>query len=262
MKVKHIFCDLDGTLLQEYCKLNSDDLTSIKEAEKEGIKVSIATGRLDYEIKKINNRVKINGYRISQNGAVVHNHDNQLIHMKSLTEEEIKQIVTKLSHLKVLVFFESRDAYYCIEKLKIIEDFEKSQDLLTYIERPNILNELHELEISSISIWAEKHENKNVQKSLEKMLPEHLTTYISSDYTLDITNVENSKGNAIRRICKHDDLDINEIAVIGDSYNDISMFNVTKHSYVIDKASNSVRKHANHTVKSVSEAIKHILENN
>ena len=50
-------------------------------------------------------------------------------------------------------------------------------------------------------------------------------------------------------------LENHEIATIGDSPNDINMLDGIQYSFVMKNSSDSVKKHANYIVSSVSEAI-------
>ena len=84
--------------------------------------------------------------------------------------------------------------------------------------------------------------------------------YISSDYTLDITYKDNSKGNAILQIMDKENLNAEDIIVIGDSYNDVSMFRLTNHSFVMEEAEEEVKTYAKHVVSSVKEAITKLVK--
>ena len=64
-----------------------------------------------------------------------------------------------------------------------------------------------------------------------------------------------SKGSALRRLMEHLQIEANEVACIGDSFNDISMFEVTPHSFTLHHAHPYVKEKANHIVRSVEEAI-------
>ncbi len=64
-----------------------------------------------------------------------------------------------------------------------------------------------------------------------------------------------SKGSALRRLMEHLQIEANEVACIGDSFNDISMFEVTPHSFTLHHAHPYVKERANHIVRSVEEAI-------
>lgn len=257
--IKHIFCDLDGTLLKDFRSFDPEDIKALQKAQAEGIKISIATGRLDYEIRNIMERYHFNGFRISQNGAVVFDENDNLIYEKSLAYEDVLLILQALKNEPVIVFFQTIDHYYVEKKLPIIADFEKSQDLITYIENPTIIDELHKHKIITISTWQEDNMNIEIKKRLDGKLPKHIECYISSKYTMDITCKDNSKGNAIRQIIKKHNLNIEEIAVIGDSHNDLSMFQLTNNSYVMSDADHLVKSSAKWEVRSVKAAVDHIL---
>lgn len=53
-----------------------------------------------------------------------------------------------------------------------------------------------------------------------------------------------------------------EIAVIGDSQNDIEMLKMTPHSYAMSSADHDVKQAAQHVVDHVFEAINHLEANN
>jgi Cof subfamily protein (haloacid dehalogenase superfamily) len=258
--IKHIFCDLDGTLLQDFSKIDENDIKALQLAQSKGVKISIATGRLDYEIKYIMAQYNLHGYRVSQNGGVVFNDQDDLIHEVSLTLEELQIILNVIKNFNVIVFFQTANEYLVEKKLQIVKDFEKTQSFITYVEKPNIYQELDQHDIISISLWAEKNENLAIKPYLDQVLPSHLESYVSSIYTLDITNKMNSKGNAIGKLCQINGISHDEIAVIGDSQNDISMFKLTKNSFVMDSARIEVKQEANHIVKQVKDAVNLILD--
>ena len=161
---KHIFCDLDGTLLKDFKDLDLTDIEKLQQAQSLGCTVSIATGRLDYEVSMIMNKYKFNGYRISQNGALVFNQNNEVIYKKKLKSELILEIVNALKQFEVIIIFQTDQEYYVEEKLKILEDFERSQEYIRYNENKNILFELDNYEMISISVWAHKGENKKIKE--------------------------------------------------------------------------------------------------
>lgn len=258
--IKHIFCDLDGTLLKDFRKIEEDDILALQLAERKGLKVSIATGRLDYEIKLIMEKYNFSGYRISQNGAVVFDDKSNLIYEESLCTKDTLLILEAIKGENVLVFFQTPDSYIVEKKIPIIEEFEKSQDFIRYIENTNILNELNSHDIVTISLWAEKDYNIKLKEKLNHILPNNISSIVSSVYTLDITCSINSKGNAIKHLIEKMNININEIAVIGDSYNDISMFDLTNFSFVMKDSSDDIKKHAKEQINSVNEAVFRLIK--
>jgi Cof subfamily protein (haloacid dehalogenase superfamily) len=257
--MKYIFCDLDGTLIHNFHKIDKSDMEALQLAQEKGIKVSIATGRLDYEVREIMKEYGLNGYRISQNGGVVFSEENRIIHKITLATEDIHLILSTLQGYNLLIFIETENEYIIPKRVPIIEAFEKNQSYLTYVEKPDIFDTLDKHDIVTVSIWAEKDENLEIVKHLNEQLPDHIASYVSSSYTIDITSAKNSKGNAIKHLCDLNGIDLSDIAVIGDSYNDISMFELTQNCYVMSHADEVVKSKARNTTASVKEAVLAIL---
>jgi|SRR5690554_4763475 len=256
---KHIFCDLDGTLLINFKEILDEDIEALLKAQKNGYTISIATGRLDYEIKMLMQKYGFHGYRISQNGAIVFDDNDELIYEKTLEEKDVITILEALQGQNIIVFFQTIDSYFIEKKLPIVKKFEKSQQYIKYIEKPNIMNELNNYHFTAISIWAEENDNINIKMQLDKVLPKHIESYISSKYTIDITSRDNSKGMAISELCKVKGISLDDIVVIGDSQNDISMFNITSNSFVMAQADSFVKSKAKNVVQSVKDVVKILM---
>lgn len=257
---KHIFCDLDGTLLMDFRFVSEEDMEALQNAQNHGFTISIVTGRLDYEIKMLMDKYGFNGFRISQNGAVIFDNDDKLIYESSLETKDVLSILDALKGQIVIIIFQTIDSYFVEKKVSLVEEFENSQPFIKYLEKPNILRELDKYKFVSISLWAEDNKIIKIKNHLDRVLPKHIESYISSKYTIDITNKENSKGNAIKNLCKIKNISFDDIIVIGDSYNDISMFEITNHSFVIEGADEFVKSKANYVVKSVKDMVKMLIK--
>ena len=75
----------------------------------------------------------------------------------------------------------------------------------------------------------------------------------SSNYYCDITSLLISKGKAVQKMCEYLKLKCEEIAVIGDGENDISMFEVTDNSVAMENAMEEVKEKANFVTNSNDE---------
>jgi Cof subfamily protein (haloacid dehalogenase superfamily) len=257
--MKHVFCDLDGTLLQDFHRIDEQDILALKNAYHKGIKISIATGRLDYEIQMIMAKYDFKGYRISQNGGVIVNDLNETLYEKKLTTDGVKMILSALKGFETYIFIQTVNEYIVPKRVKLIEEFEQKQPFLFYTEKSDIFDTLDKYEIITISLWAEENQNLKIKKYLDTVLPNSITSTVSSKFTLDITCANNSKGNAISQICERDHIALNDIVVIGDSYNDISMFELTEHSFVMSHADDYVLSKAKFIVNSVKEVMDIVL---
>ena len=76
--IRHIFCDLDGTLYHN--GISKDDISSIKHIEKKGVKFHIATGRTFIDTNSmIKDCINIDGYYICENGAFIYDKNHKSI---------------------------------------------------------------------------------------------------------------------------------------------------------------------------------------
>ena len=61
-------------------------------------------------------------------------------------------------------------------------------------------------------------------------------------FFLDITCKGTSKGNAIKKLCEYLKIDLKDSVALGDSYNDLSMFEVVGHSVAMGNAPEDIKR--------------------
>ena len=77
------------------------------------------------------------------------------------------------------------------------------------------------------------------------------TAIFLSDSAIEISALNTSKGIGLKKYAEENNIDLDEIAVIGDSGNDISMFEITKNSFAMSHAPKFVKEKANYIVDRV-----------
>ena len=81
-------------------------------------------------------------------------------------------------------------------------------------------------------------------------------------FFLDITWKGTSKGNAIKKLCKFLKIELKDSVAIGDSYNDITMFEVVGHSVAVGNAPEDIKKIVDEVTDSNNEdGVAKFLEN-
>ena len=104
---------------------------------------------------------------------------------------------------------------------------------------------------------------KTISKELNKLIRDKHPN-IESSWSLivnELTANGCSKAEGIEFYRKHLNIDINDVYVVGDSGNDISMFEkYYEHSYVMQHAYPSVKKYAKYTVAKVFKLREFVLE--
>ncbi|MPM33307.1 hypothetical protein SDC9_79880 [bioreactor metagenome] len=86
--------------------------------------------------------------------------------------------------------------------------------------------------------------------------------YLSGPYTLNIVPNHVSKRHGIEHICEKYNINLNEVATMGDSPNDICMLKDIKYSFAMDKSNKDVKESASYIVSSVRDGIEKIKKIN
>jgi Cof subfamily protein (haloacid dehalogenase superfamily) len=261
--IKLIVSDLDGTLLDWKKEISPKDAAAVQKAVNTGIDFCLASGRMDNEIGEILKTLGHKFHRISQNGAFIYTKDDVQLHSKTFTSDLAHQIYekTRLPEFITLVcnfdtnFVEQRNEIVIKLEERMFHPIVEQRDMCESIKNSIITP-------SKITVLGEHEAVVRFQETIKKAFGDEVDTFISEKQCLDIMPKNISKGNALMKLIEHLGLKSEEIACIGDSFNDIPMFRLTPHSFVMSHAHSDVKKEANHVVETVHEAIEMILEKN
>lgn len=258
--IKMIISDLDGTLLSIDNKVHDDDIKAINRAIQNGIDFCLASGRKDIDIQAVAAMIGSKFHRISQNGAFIFSSDNKELHRTAFDPAIARKLYEQIIGENVKTILSTIDKEYVEEKDEIVFKIEKR--LFSPIEEEKELkNKIGKtIHASKIIINGDENTIRQLQKKLVKSYSSELDTFISESKVLDVMPKNISKGNAVKILLKHIGIKPNEIACIGDSYNDIPMFKLTPNSFAMSTAHPDVKKEANFVVDSVREAIEQILQ--
>ena len=91
---KLVAIDLDGTMLNSYGVVSEETKNTIKEIEKQGVEVIIASGRPIDSIKQIAKEIESKNYFIAGNGAIIYDmKKDEIIYEKTLSKEKVLEII-------------------------------------------------------------------------------------------------------------------------------------------------------------------------
>lgn len=255
MKIKRIvFSDLDGTVYGYPNKnINPNVIKSVNDAIKnDDITFILNTGNppLD-KVKKIANELNAS-YIIFSGGSVIYdNKIKEIAHVDEIPLEIVKKVIKLLENniAEVIVF--AKNNYYITNKHP-----NTVSCAIDFFEYDNFLDtkELIDDNVFKIEIYINESTPEKVDNVNKILLENKIDLNVVNLKThLEITPNNINKGTAIKKMCKLLDADINYVMTIGDSYNDASMFEVTKFSYVMDNAIQPVKKLANFYTSSVEQ---------
>lgn len=265
MMIKLIVSDLDGTLLDHARRIHNRDLAAVRTALDEGFELCIASGRMYSEIKIVMREFNNRYHAIGQNGATVNANDAELLASTVFEPEVSSRILqTTRSYDQFVNFIHcTDDSFYLKERTDTTLPYE-ARILTACTVRGDMDAALREDELrcSKLSYLGELEKLIQLKAELNNQFEGKIETFISDKDCLDVMPVNVSKGIGLSLLIKRLGLHPNEVACIGDSFNDLSMFALTEHSYAMSGSHADIRNQASHVINSVADAIDHIISYN
>ncbi len=281
---KMIILDLDGTLLNDYKEVSKENIEMIKRAyEEKGIISVIATGRPLGYAKEVTNLYDcfFTNYIIASNGAIIENTStNEYIHKISFTNEEIASIRKIYLEENADYMMLSTDKQAITETknnesidgmgINLTEKKEKTENIEERIKsNPNIEKLLCIIGADIPTLEKIKEKTKKLEGMETSVISRYL--YKSEENTFESTYIDiNKKGcskkNAILKLAEILKIEQEEIIVMGDGGNDISMFECAGLKIAMENGGDYLKEKADYITATnnesgVAKAIKKFIFN-
>jgi hypothetical protein len=257
--MKYIFSDLDNTLLFSG-EIKNEDLNAIKNWKKQGNKFVIATGRgvnmMDIIFEKYPD---LADYYILNNGALILDKDKNKIEENIMDIDVARSIIADIDIDKFLVAVETENTIYSIG------DFQ--DDICPEVGEKTIQIEVEEINQNNMNIiflnCSPKDKNLNSAIEIYDNLSSKYKDKISifrNKHWIDMIPLNLSKGSGIKKLEKLEKFIECNVFVIGDSLNDISMFEYFENSYTFNYAEEIVKEKSKFVVNGFHEMVDSILD--
>lgn len=260
--IKMFVSDIDGTMMQHGGLIDEQDVIALRNLAAQNVILCFASGRLDNEIAGLMKEIDTDFHRISVNGVFVYTHENKQLLSATFDSSILPELLAMTKEEPYFRYVSDEYNYYIEEKTPFIHELEK-QVTMTSVEEPNLLQKIDDTIFpNKISVGGTKEDLQSLQKKIDEKFNGKVSTFISAEQCLDVMPPNISKGAAISVLLQEFQIKPEEIACIGDSYNDIPMFALTPHSFAMAQADDAVKEHSHHVVDSVKDAVEHVLAYN
>ena len=275
---KLLAIDLDGTLFYPkrirkcICKKNVEFLRKWID---EGNKLVLVTSRSTQFTAKLKDEIQRPVDFINCCSSQIIAND-QFIYDKAMPNEKLKKILGKIEEdYEPIALLMTSENHPCIIKYS-----RKVSRIYTFFYRvwwwfqfsyrePFIVdNDLFENELNNAKIYkimtfiGLRKKKTKISKEINKEFREEFAE-IESSWTAQVNELTPkgcNKGNGVERYCRLMNIDSNDVYVVGDSGNDITMFNMFhEHSYCMKRGHPSARKYAKHIISRVYKLDKLLL---
>ena len=246
--IKLCTIDLDGTLFDKEKNISLANKEAIKEAQKNGCKIVIASGRPIHGVVPVLEKLdlfKSDDYVICYNGAKVFNTKlGDTVYASTISGKTVKELYKESKRLKLN-----------------FHAFRKNEELITDVANPytDVEVRINNIEFKIVDfnqIDDDEEflkcmivgEDSGITKAMQELNPRYYEEYCvvrSSSIFLEFLNKQTNKGSALKALAKHLKLDMSETMAIGDAGNELEMIKQAGIGVAMGNAFPEVKEYAN-----------------
>lgn len=257
---KILFSDMDGTIINEKEVKHPRDKEMLEELQKQGHLIAFNTGRNFQEaLFSVESHQFPYDYLVLNNGAHIVSKDGKELFKKMIPGDVGKHIIEYCMKIEGLwVFFYNGFKTFGYYNGRTYEHTENGME---EIREYDFCKEY--LKATEYDIIAINQEDGGIKEILE--VQAYIQDHFGKDATsclnvryLDITAAGCSKGSGVLTLNQLLNEEV-ETYCIGDSFNDISMFEVSDYAYTFHDVSKEIHQHASKQVGYVYHVVEDML---
>lgn len=251
MNIKLVAVDMDGTLLNGKKEMPEEFIPWVKSHPE--IKTVIASGRQYYTLERDFLSIKDDLTFIAENGGLVFE-KGEIIYKDEMNKQDVLDCLAIIDKVPFAtpVVCGAKSAYIT----KKDADEEICYNVEMYYERSQIVEDLREAvrndTIVKVAIYFKKEKAEESMKYFEN-ISKDLNAVLSGASWIDIATRTESKGNAIKAICKKYNIAYEEAMCFGDYLNDMSLIESCGESYCMKNGHPTLKALAKHVTEKTND---------
>ena len=270
MDIKLIAVDMDGTLLDDSSSVSEENLKAIRRLSEKGILIVPVTGRTYNEIPADVRNEECIKYFVYSNGSGIYERGKGVLYSSTIEKDTALGIYSLLASYETFIevysggypwadknkLNEENFEYYKINPIfrkVIIGSRKKAENFSEMLENESLKTELFD------AFFRDMQERAECLEKINQQYPE-IEVVSSMGNNLEIMNRGTHKGTGLEKLCRMISLDIGQTLALGDSKNDIDMFETAGVSYAVANACDEIKALANGIICSNNEHIIQYIE--
>ncbi len=247
---KLLALDLDGTLVNDDAIIPDNNKNAIKKAIDKGVKVCLSSGRSYLSLKYFEQELCLNekgNYGICFNGSILYEtHNHNILRDVRLPKGMAINLIKELSRFKADTIVYVNDMLYILEMTPSLKYYtERSKVNYTIVDS----FEKIETDVSKVLIRGENDELKKANEYMSEYTKGLCNCFFTEKTLLEFTNLNATKGNALKELYTMLGLKKEEVIAVGDNFNDISMIEEVGLGIAVNNAENRVKEIANYVTE-------------
>ena len=255
--IKLIASDMDGTLLNDDHMISEENLKAIRKAQEMGRHFTIVTGRDYGAVKSYLEECNLKCECILSNGAEYRDVNGNIIESVYMNKESAKITFDILNEANLCIQLMTNNGSYITnkesDKKAIIDRFKLFNPKMSEEEVEKFVAKFHkergmkeidniyeilESNVEVLKIVTFDNDEKLIAELKDKLRENASDLAVASTFSndIEISDIKAQKGLILAKTIKKMGIDKSEVIVLGDSFNDYSMFTEFENSYAMENA--------------------------
>lgn len=223
--IQLVAIDMDGTLLNSQHQLSPGNEVALRRALAHGIKIVFATGKTRTSAVPIIDKLKLDTPGVYSQGLVVYDGDGSVLYERTLADSLARKVAnfateancSMVAYSGADIVTSVRDAYTDVF-IKYHEPAPIAYGSWTAVFAARSINKF-------IIVSTREHIDQ-IRPRLEQAIGHEATIVQALDYMVEILPPGASKGDGLRRVLAHLQVDPAQVMAIGDGENDVEMLEI------------------------------------
>lgn len=260
--IKLVVSDMDGTLINRKSEISKKNLEAIHRLKENNIEFAIASGRNYSSVYYIMERYGIECESILGNGAQYCDKDGHILMTCYLSKKVIKDVTKVFEERNLFYIIFTTKGAYVRQEVKDVryafidrvhkkfgtdkKEYEKGgrfeNNPCNSLKKINDIDEFLNSDIDIIKIESFSLSSQEITEVNEAIKDIPTISCLSSfDDNIEVTDFYAQKGLILEKVIALKGLKKEEVAVLGDGMNDLTMFECFPYSYAAGNGENTIK---------------------
>lgn len=224
MAIRLVAMDLDDTLLRDDWTISPRVVTAIQKAQAQGVKVTIATGRMPISTRPYALQLGLDVPVITYHGAMIQQViSREILFRRVIPSALAMKIIQDVLNRKIYAQIYLKDRVFTSNLNELSEEYARISSVT--IEEADLVNTIfQEAEgVEKILLMADEAELDQLAPILGQGYGKQVHLTKSKPYFLEMTDSSVNKGVALAALAERLRIPREEVMAIGDSFNDLEM---------------------------------------
>jgi Cof subfamily protein (haloacid dehalogenase superfamily) len=243
---KLLVLDVDGTLIGQGAYPSPRVIEAIAQAKKKGVAVALGTGRASEACYHLLRRLCLDQLHIFFDGAaVVEWPSNEIIFLQALPPHASQRLIQLAREYDLFLEIYAHDFYFVEQDGALARHQREKLQITPMIT--DLMKLVGRIKIVKGQLLAANTEEKQRASVVARMMEGYCRMSWSLDPSNDINFINAisrsvSKGNSLRNVADYMDIGLEQIIAIGDSCNDLPVFEVAGLSVAMGNAPEDLKQ--------------------